>query len=424
MRFFYNLVIYILQVPVAVYGMFRALANATYRDGFLQRFGIGYPQLPGCIWLHAVSVGEVQAAAPLVRRLAERFPTRRILVTTVTPTGAARVRKLFGDSVSHCYIPFEMPVAVNRFYRSTRPEIALVMETEIWPNLYRGCGTRGIPLVLVSARISPHSVGAYRRLLPLFRETLSHGIVIAAQTEADAARFRSLGASAEKTWVTGNIKFDIECDPGLPDRGREQRERLFPGRRVWVAASTHEGEEEQVLAAHEILRRSYPDSLLVLVPRHPERFAEVRELVRRSGFSCVARTEKRPCDPDTAVFLGDTMGELMLFYAASDVAFVAGSLVPIGGHNVLEPAALGVPVVTGPYFFNSEEIVREFRNLGACRVVEDADALAETVAAMFTDTAEAAATGRRGLEILENNRGALARLFRLLEPLVGTGAAD
>jgi 3-deoxy-D-manno-octulosonic-acid transferase len=417
-RILYNLAIYVLQIPVAAYWTFRALTNRSYRPRVGQRFGLGYPRLGSCIWLHAVSVGEVQAAAPLVRQLARRFPERRILVTTVTPTGAAQVEALFGDSVTHCYIPFEMPIAVKRFFAAVKPEIALVMETEIWPNLYRGCGVRGIPLVLVSARISPRSVGAYRRLLPLFRETLSHGIIIAAQSEADAERFRSLGASPEKTWVTGNIKFDVETDPGLAEHGRQLRREIFPERRVWIAASTHEGEEQQLLEAHAQLRNRYPDLLLALVPRHPERFGEVRALIERAGFACVARTEGRPCQPETAVFLGDTMGELNLFYAASDIAFVAGSLVPVGGHNVLEPAALGLPFITGRHYFNSEDIVQQFLDLDACRIVDDAAGLAGAVAEFLDNPEAAAAIGRRGREILEQNRGALARLFALLEPFV------
>jgi 3-deoxy-D-manno-octulosonic-acid transferase len=417
-RILYSLVIYVLQIPAAVYWAVRALTNHSYRPRIGQRFGMGYPRLEHCIWLHAVSVGEVQAAAPLVRQLARRFPNRPILLTTITPTGAARVAALFGDSVTHCYIPFEMPIAVERFFSAVNPEIALVMETEIWPNLYHGCGVRGIPLVLVSARISPRSVGAYRRLLPLFRETLSHGIIIAAQSEADAERFRSLGASPEKTWVTGNIKFDVEIDPGLAERGRQLREQLFPQRRVWIAASTHEGEERPLLEAHANLLDKYPDLLLVLVPRHPERFDDVRALIENAGFACVSRSDGQACQPETAVYLGDTMGELTLFYAASDVAFVAGSLVPVGGHNVLEPAALGLPFIIGRHYFNSEEIVEQFHQLGACRIVDDAAALAQAVAAFLDEPGEAAAMGRRGRDILEQNRGALARLFTLLEPHV------
>jgi len=418
-RFLYNGLIYLLQIPLVAYWLFRGVVNQTYRNRIGQRFGIGYPNLDRCIWIHAVSVGEVQAAVPLVRALARRFPDHNMLVTTVTPTGAVRVKALFGDTISHCYIPFEMPPAVNRFFEAVRPELALIMETEIWPNLYRGCGVRNIPLVLVSARISPRSVDSYRRLLPLFRDTLSHGIIIAAQSDADAERFRSLGASPVRTWVTGNIKFDIELPADLVEQGKLLCMQIFGDRPVWVAASTHDQEEQQVLAAHRILQEKYPDLLLVLVPRHPERFPAVRELIEIDGFECVARTQGEPCASSTGVFLGDTMGELPLFYAASDVAFVGGSLVPIGGHNLLEPAALGLPVISGSYVYNAQEIADMFISIGACRIVADSRELAAAVDELIEDPQKAKDLGAQGLEIVEQNRGALSDLLGLLEPLIG-----
>jgi len=293
------------------------------------------------------------------------------------------------------------------------------METEIWPNLYRGCGVRKIPLILVSARISPRSVPGYRRMLPMIRETLSHGIIIAAQSQTDADRFLALGASRERTCVMGNIKFDVENDPETGTAGRRIRTELFGSRPVWIAASTHEGEEEQVLGAHRALRVLHPDLVLILVPRHPQRFEVVRELTERIGFDVVLRSENRPATGETDVFLCDTMGELPLFYAASDVAFVAGSLVPIGGHNLLEPAAQGVPVVTGPHNFNAQDIVDLFIARDACRVVQDRDELVAAVDALLTDRDEAARIGGNGRRLLEDNRGALARLIVLLEPLLG-----
>ena len=423
MRLLYGFLTYLLQLPVAAYWLFRALINRSYRDRAGQRFGIGYPQLQRCIWIHAVSVGEVQAAIPLIREIGRRFPGHTLLVTTVTPTGAARVDAVFGDTVTHCYIPFEMPTAVDRFFASVNPELALIMETEIWPNLYRGCGIRNIPLILVSARISPKSLGGYRRFLPLIRETLSHGIIIAAQSEADAERFRELGARPVRTWVTGNIKFDIELPPNLVDDGKRLRAELFGERPIWIAASTHDKEEQQVLRAHKQLLEQHPDLLLILVPRHPQRFDEVRNLVKRRRFKLVSRTEGRAADAATQVFIGDTMGELPLFYAASDLAFVGGSLVPIGGHNLLEPAALGLPVITGPEVFNAQEIADMFVDLGACRMVHDANELAATVGSLIADTAAARDMGSRGREVVRRNRGALGRLLGLLEPLIGNEIA-
>lgn len=425
MRITYAILTYLLLPVYALYWLVRGLGNRTYLDRVEQRFGYGYPSLkPASVWLHAVSVGEVQAAVPLIRTLLKRFPDRQVLVTTVTPTGAERVRALFGDEVVHCYIPFETPNAVARFFTAVKPAFALIMETEIWPNLYHACGKRRIPLILVSARISPRSVGKYRRLLPLFRETLSHGILIAAQSQADADRFMSLGAAAERTWVTGNIKFDIALPEDLPQRGSELRNKLWPGRPVWIAASTHEGEESQVLDAHSRILEAWPDALLILVPRHPERFASVASLLSRRDIHFVTRTSKKPCAPSDTVFLADTMGELPLFYAASDVAFVGGTLVPVGGHNLLEPAALGLPVITGTHLFNTEDIANMFATIGASITVDSSDALAAAISRLLGNPDEAEAIGSKGRDIVSNNRGSLKKLLVLLEPLVDNAHAS
>jgi len=418
-RFLYNFLTYLLLVPFACYWLVRGLGNRSYFDRLGQRFGFGFPQLDRCIWIHAVSVGEVQASLPLIRVLRERFPNRAMLVTTVTPTGAARVKAALGDSVEHCYIPFEFPIAINNFFNAVNPTAALIMETEIWPNLYRGCGVREIPLILVSARISPRSISGYRRLLPLIRETLSHGIIIAAQSESDANRFLSLGASAMRTKVTGNIKFDVELPADITTEGEAFRNEFIGKRPTWIAASTHDGEEEKVLSAHRALLEKFPNLLLILVPRHPERFNEVRERVQRSGFEFVSRTERRVCEDSTSVLLGDTMGEVPLFYAASDIAFVGGSLVPIGGHNLLEPAAQALPVITGSHLFNAQDIADMFVDMNACRIVNDAAELADAVTDLLENPDKAAEMGLNSRTLLEQNRGALARLLVLVEPLLG-----
>jgi 3-deoxy-D-manno-octulosonic-acid transferase len=422
-RVLYAILTYLLLPVYALYWFFRGFVNRAYWDRFQQRFGKGFPKIArGSLWLHAVSVGEVQASIPLVRALARRFPDWPLLITTVTPTGAARVRSLFGQTVHHCYIPFETPNAVRNFFDAVRPQLALIMETEIWPNLYHECGARRIPLVLVSARISPKSVNSYRKLLPLFRETLSHGIIIAAQSEADADRFRSLGARPERTRVTGNIKFDIEVPDDLAASGREFRSRYLGARPVWVAASTHHKEEEQVLEAHRQIVRQAPDALLILVPRHPERFDPVRQLLDRQDMEFVSRTSGKPVDAACGVFLGDTMGEVPLFYAASDVAFVGGTLVPVGGHNLLEPAALGLPVVTGPHLFNTQDIADMFLHIGALTRVADAEQLAVAVTRLLQDKETAMRLGNLGRDLVVGNRGALDRLLRLLEPLIASVA--
>ena len=420
MRVAYSILTYLLLPVYGCYWFFRGIGNRSYWDRIGQRFGRNYPRLVGgCIWVHAVSVGEVQASVPLVNALAERFPDKHLLITTVTPTGAARVKLLFGNTVQHCYIPFETPNAVTSFFDSIEPEIALIMETEIWPNLYQECGRREIPLVLVSARISPKSAKSYRKFLPLFKETLSHGIVIAAQSQVDADRFRSLGAAPERTWVTGNIKFDIELAEDLLDRGAVLRRDNFEDRPVWVAASTHDREEQMVLSAHRLVQARYPNATLVLIPRHPERFAAVRSYLHKEGCRFISRTDGLPCTSDTEVLLVDTMGEVPLFYAAADVAFVGGTLVPIGGHNLLEPAAMGRPVITGPYLFNTQDIANMFERRGASITVNNAGQLGGAVADLFADPTLAADIGARGLEIVRQNRGSLERLLTLLEPLIG-----
>jgi len=419
MRIAYTILTYLLLPVYASYWLFRGLGNRTYWDRLGQRFGIGYPKfVAGCIWVHAVSVGEVQASVPLIRALMKQFPERQVLLTTVTPTGGERVRLLFGESVAHSYIPFETPNSISSFFNAVRPEIALIMETEIWPNLYQECGRRKIPLVLVSARISAKSVKSYRKFLPLFRDTLSYGIVIAAQSQLDADRFRSLGAAPERTWVTGNIKFDIELPDDLIERGADFRRDNFEDRPVWIAASTHDREEEQVLHAHELVLKKFPNALLILVPRHPERFAAVRALLHKRGHKFISRTDDLRCTSDIEVLFGDTMGEVPLFYAAGNVAFVGGTLVPVGGHNLLEPAALGLPVVTGPYLFSTQDIADKFEKLGASVTVNNAGQLGIAIADLFTDEDSAIDIGNRGREIVMRNKGALERLLRLLQPLL------
>ena len=419
MRFFYLTAVYLVSPLMLMFWVVRGMRNPAYMDRLGQRFGFGIPRVDRpSLWIHAVSVGEVQAAVPLIRRLLADYPDKQLVITTVTPTGAARVRRVFGDAVLHLYVPFETNGAVKRFFDRIQPKLAVIMETEIWPNLYNECGVRGIPLVLASARISPRSVKSYRRIVPLFREALSHGIVIAAQSKSDAQRFRELGAAPERTFVTGNLKFDIEVDPSHVDTGQDLREMLGASRPVWIAASTHEGEEDELITANRRLREQHEDALLVIVPRHPERFDELARHLRELKVRFVRRTENVPVSPDTEVYLCDTMGEVMGFYAASDIAFVGGSLVPIGGHNLLEPAVLGKPVITGPHHFNSEDIAARLVDSSACIVVHSAEELAATLGGLLDNPARREDLGLRARDVLDRNRGALSELVMLLEPLI------
>ena len=419
MRLLYALTTYLLVPLMLVHLYWRSLSNPDYRQRILERFGFGQVRLANdSIWVHAVSVGEVQAAAALITELMQRYPDVPVVLTTMTPTGSARARALFGDRVIHNYLPYDMTWVVRRFLNWARPGIAIVMETELWPNLYHECGRRDIPLVLASARVSQKSVRHYRRLVSLFKETLSHGIVIAAQTEADAERFRQLGASPERTHVTGNIKFDFALPEQVEARGQYFRKQQAPDRPVWIAASTHAGEEAAVIEVHQQVLRMLPDALLLWVPRHPERFPAVAAQLEKAGLTFVTRSSAARCTPVTHVFLGDSMGELTMFYAASDVAFVAGSLIPVGGHNLLEPAALGIASLTGPYNFNAVDIAELLEQAGAVEAVADQTQLARRLIDLLADPVEHRRRGDAGRNTVMRGRGALERLLRLLEPLL------
>jgi 3-deoxy-D-manno-octulosonic-acid transferase len=418
LRFLYICIAYLIS-PIVI----GALALRGFRDrvhwtGFSERFGLGTATRARSIWVHAVSVGEVQAGVPLVEALLKRFPDIPLVLTTVTPTGRMRAQALFGARVDVRYVPIDLPGSVRRFFQRVQPQLAVILETEIWPNLYHRCGELGVPLVLASARISPRSIKSYRRLVGLFRETLSHGIFIAAQSTEDAERFVSIGANPARTHVIGNIKFDFGYPPDMAARGEDLRRWLGAHRPVWVAGSTHAIEEDQILAAHEQIRARFADALLVLVPRHPPRFGEVLDSVRSRGTNVVTRTSGADVTPDTQVFLLDTLGELPPFYAAGDVAFVGGTLVPIGGHNLLEPAALGLPIVAGPHNFNSADIARMLAERGAVRIVENPAMLAQVVMTLFADPAARAAMGASGRKAVDDNRGAVGRLMQFLEPLL------
>ena len=396
----------------------RGTRMPAYRERVGERLGRTPPRTgPPAVWVHAVSVGEVQAALPLIERLRRELPGLPLVVTTVTPTGSERVRERLGSAVHHCYLPYDLPASVGRFLDRVRPAVGVIMETELWPNLYAACEARGVPVVVANARLSPRSWRGYRRLGRLARETLRRVTVVAAQSEADAERFRALGAHPERVHVTGSLKFDLATPASLVESGEALRRVWGPNRPVWVAGSTHEGEEEAALAAHRTLLERWPEALLVLVPRRPERFERVAALVRRAGFR-LARRSAGAWDERAQVLLGDTMGELRLFYAAADAAFVGGSLVPHGGHNPLEAAALGRPVAYGPHTFNFDEIARLLVEEGAARRVGDAGELAATLAGWLADAAARTAAGERGRLAVARNRGALDRLWTLLAPLL------
>lgn len=380
-----------------------------------ERWGFGASLPPGSLWLHAVSVGEVQAAAVLVRALRSTHPDLPLLVTTTTATGAARVRELFGTTVRHRYLPLDYPGAVRRFLDRVRPCQWVILETELWPNLLAACATRGIPVRLVSARLSVRTAGRYRQLRGLFAPLLDQ-VSVLAQTDEDARRYRALGVKDTQCEVGGNLKFDLEFTPAQRAAGHDFRAawQVSGSRFVWVAGSTHDGEEQILLAAHARLRESLPGALLVLAPRHPPRFAAAAANIIDSGLPSARRSLGDAVTADTAVLLVDTLGELLACYLAADAAFVGGSLVPVGGHSLLEPAAAGVPLFSGPQVFNAPEVAAALRGAGALVEVDDADALVEGLAAVAGDPALAKARGAAALAVVARGRGALARAMTVI----------
>lgn len=387
-----------------------------------QRFGFGAP-LPAPVWLHAASAGEVQAAAVLVAALRQRDPQLPLLVTATTAAGLARAQSLFeSQAVAVRYVPLDLPGSVQRFMQRVRPRLAIVLETEIWPNLIRACGAANVPLAFVSARLSERSARRYRRLGRALSEALATVAQVAAQTPSDAQRFRDLGVPATRIRVTGNLKADFTVPDTVFESGARLRARLAPGRPVWVAGSTHEFEEQQVLAAHRAVCRAQPAALLVLVPRHPRRFAAVAEWLQREQVAFAKASRDETVSGDTQVLLVDAMGLLLDFYAAGDVAFVGGSLVGVGGHNLLEPAALSRPVLTGPNHANAREILAALLAADAVRVVRDAAELGREVAGLLADAGARARMGAHALQVVAQGRGSCGRVMTLLVPLLDTEA--
>mgnify|MGYP000727499485 CR=1 FL=1 len=412
-RYLYSLVLYLATPVLLAYLLWRSRREPAYRRGVAERFGLQRPVAPrDAVWVHAASVGEVQAVSSLIRACQARWPDRPVVISTLTPAGHAHVTRLFGDTVQPVLLPFDQPHAMRRFLATLRPRVAVIMEMELWPNLFAAVRRRGIPLLLINARLSARSARRYRRLGRLVRDMLATPATIAAQTQADADRLIALGAPAARVQLTGNLKFDVAVP--APRGEVEGLPRAGAGRRpVWIAASTRDGEEPLVLKAFDRVRAEHADALLVLVPRHPDRFETVAALCRAQGLTLARRS--RGEDPAAAnVLLGDTMGELSVLYSAADVAFVGGSLVPLGGQNVLEPAAMGLPVIVGPHTFNFSRVVDQLLECGGALRVTDAAALGTTVSRLLGDADERRDRGHRGQALIAANRGAGERVLTLL----------
>ncbi len=423
MRWLYTGLLYLFTPWIVARLLWRGWQNPAYRQGWAERFGFptlavrpfGKLRTSRVVWIHAVSLGETRAVEALARRLRARYPHQPLLFTAMTPTGLRQAQQFFPPSahVGHAYLPYDYPGAVQRFLDRAQPQLGIIVETELWPNLLHACEQRGIPVILANARLSERSARGYRWVLPWIRPRLRGLHAIAAQTQADADRLIALGARTTCVQVMGSLKFDLTIPADLPARAAALRGQWQ--RPAWIAASTHRGEDEYALDALATM----PDNvLLVLAPRHPERFAEVAALCRQRGLRVAQRSAGETVDAATRVYLADTLGELLLLYAAVDVAFVGGSLLPIGGHNPLEPAAMGIPCVVGTHTFNFAAITQQLIACGACQAIAQPAELGAAVWAWLGDAESRCQAGQRGLAWVNANRGATERLLALITPLL------
>ncbi|CAM3785666.1 lipid IV(A) 3-deoxy-D-manno-octulosonic acid transferase [Parendozoicomonas haliclonae] len=428
-RFFYTLIFYLALPLVMLRLLYRAWRAPDYVKRWNERFGFfKLPAFEGKrIWVHTVSVGESIAAAPLVKKMLPTFPEHQFVITTMTPTGSEQVLNIYASEIAagrvvHVYAPYDLPDAIARFLNKVQPELAVFMETELWPNTVAACHNRGIPSLLTNARLSERSAKGYARIGSLSRNMLSQLSFIAAQGSADAERFIELGFPKERLEITGTLKFDISAPTALLEQGKELREKWLHGRgehaRILIAASTYKGEDEQILDAYAHLRQSLTDVLLILVPRHKERFQPAYELIKSQDWKVARRSAGEVVNAETDILLGDTMGELMQLYATADVAFVGGSLIERGGHNPLEPAALGIPVIYGPHVFNFAAVNETLRDAGCLFTVHSSTGLTREAERLLTDQEAWQQASDAARAVMDRNRGALDRQLKLTASLL------
>lgn len=417
-RFIYCLFVY-LAIPFVLFRLiYRSLRAPLYAMRWGERFGFISlsPRNETLVWIHAVSVGETLAAAPIVAALRSSHPKFHILVTCMTPTGSEMIKTVFGDTVMHCYAPYDTPDAMARFLGRSAPRILIVMETELWPNMVAACRARNIPVIVANARLSHKSAKGYLRIGPLAKPMFGALHSVAAQSGDDADRFIALGSSVSSVSVTGNIKFDITIDPKLNAQASFLRESWQRNGKelIWLAASTHAGEDEIILDAFKKIKRRLPHVMLVLTPRHPERFTPVYTMAQDTGLGVLRCSKITTQRFDADILIGDTMGKLLIYYGASDIAFVGGSLVPIGGHNMIEPAAWEKPIISGPFIHNFHEVAKLLHDAGALKFCETADDLASQVVQLCEDEEASKAMGRAAALVVKKNRGALIQLMGLV----------
>ncbi|MCK5886691.1 MULTISPECIES: lipid IV(A) 3-deoxy-D-manno-octulosonic acid transferase [Alcanivorax] len=415
MRTFYSALWYLLLPFLFLRLWLRGRQAPAYRQRWKERMAWGYRPgtLKNSLWVHAVSVGETLAAVPMIERLLADYPDTPLLVTTTTPTGSERVKALFGDRVTHVYCPWELPTALNRFLRAFDPKTVVVLETELWPNLCAAVKRHGAKLMLMNGRLSEKSYRGYSKFPRLVRPMMARFDALAVQTPVERERYVALGAWPERVHAIGSVKFDMSLDDTVRQAAGDLRAAIGE-RPVWIAASTHPGEDEPVLAAHKALLGAAPQTLLVLVPRHPERFDSVAQLVRQQGLDLARRSKQDTIAAATQVYLADTMGELLMLFGVADVAFVGGSLVPVGGHNLLEPAGWGKPVLTGPHLHNFTAISNLLDDAGALTLVDNADALAIALQGLFRHPERRQSQGQAAAAVVDANRGALEKGLELI----------
>jgi len=422
-RLLYSLLLTLLLPLILTRLFIKGSSDNRYRRNIGDRLGkITRPLGTIDVWIHAVSVGEVNAAVPLVTAFRKIHSRCRILITTTTPTGLDQVTAHLGDRVVHCYLPFDHPFFIARFLRTISPRLLIIMERELWPNIIHGCHKRSIPVVIANARLSQRSCNRYAYVLPLMRPALAIVSAVAAQTEADRSRLMTLGAHPDHILTTGNIKYDVTVSAKTMDTAQSMRQDWGRHRLIIVAGSTHEGEEAVLLDIFDPLREHYPGLLLILAPRHPERFDAVFQLVKNRGFNTHRHGDGSTVVPPAAeVHLRDTMGELPLLYAAADIAIVGGSLIEIkgiGGHNLLEPCAVATPVLFGRYISDFLEISHNIVERAAGIQVHDSNDLRDTLKELLNDAALRNRMGANGIQVIKENRGATQRTLELCIPLI------
>lgn len=417
MQVLYTILLYLIQPLIWLKLLIRSRKAPDYRKRLPERYGFCKNKVqPHGILLHCVSVGETIAAIPLIKQLQLRYPTLPITVTTMTPTGSNQVKKSLGNSVSHVYLPYDLPGSLRRFFNILRPQIVIIMETELWPNLICSLHRRHIPLIIANARLSQRSATGYAKLGKSIRRLLPKISHIAVQNQFDYERFIALGMPIKQMSVTGSIKFDITLTDEQQHIIADLKSNWSYQRLVWIAASTHQGEDDLILLTHKMLLQRWPDLLLVIVPRHPERFAVVEKLIADNGFCYQLHSEKQVPIAQTQVILGNTMGELMSLYGLADIAFVGGSLVERGGHNPLEPALHHLPIIMGEYIFNFTVICQQLIQANGLWLAKSTtNDLFTKLNQLIADQQLRTAMGENAFQVLKQNQGALMRLLDIIE---------